>query len=60
MKDLLARCEQFMDELGITVTNFCKRVRLSRSGFYAWQAGRISLSNATQHRIDAYLKQYDF
>lgn len=60
MKDLLARCEQFIDELGVTVTSFCKRVNLSRSGFYAWQTGRISLSNATKHRIDSYLKQYNF
>ncbi len=60
MSNLLDRCKQFMDVLGISVTNFCKRVHLSRSGFYAWKTGRISLSDATRQRIDNYLKQYHF
>lgn len=60
MDMLLMRCEKFIAELGIAVTKFCQRVQLSTSGYYAWRAGQLVLSDGTRQRIDGYLKQYNF
>jgi len=57
---LQERCKKFMDELGIPVTSFCRRIDLSLSGYYGWKTGEIKLSQATLERIDSYLKHYGF
>ena len=59
-KDLLARCEKFMAELGIRKTAFCSRIELSTNGYFAWRAGNLKLSDATLQRIDSYLQKYNF
>lgn len=58
--DLRNRREQFLTELGVSVTQFCKRIQLSSSGFYAWRGGQLKLSDATLARIDGYLRKYNF
>lgn len=60
MDDLRNRCEQFITELGVTVTHFCKHIQLSSGGFYAWRNGQLKLSDDTLARIDDYLKKYNF
>lgn len=57
---LTERCERIMRELGISVTQFCKRVELSPSGYYRWRAGEIKLGEDTLARIDAWLRRYNF
>lgn len=57
---LYERCQIFMDELGIPVTSFCRRIKLSLSSFYGWRSGDVILSENTLKRIDEYLKKYNF
>ena len=59
-QNLLERSQRFIDDLGIPVTKFCERVKLSTSGYYAWRNGQLKLSSETMGRIDNYLKQYNF
>ncbi len=54
-KRLLERCENFMSELGVSKTAFCKHVQISVSAFYAWRSGQLALSDMTLSRIDKYL-----
>lgn len=58
--DIKTRCKKFMDELGVPVTNFCKRIELSPSSYYDWMRDKAKLSDATEKRIDKYLKKYGF
>ena len=60
MDDLKKRCARFIDELGVSVTKFCERIKLSTGGYYAWRNGQLALSQGTLDRIDGYLKQYNF
>lgn len=60
MENLRNRCDRFMAELGVSVTQFCKHIQLSSSGFYAWRNGQLKLSDATLARIDGYLRKYNF
>ena len=54
------RCNQMIEELGIPVTAFCRKVNISASAYYAWHRGTIDLSATTLDRIDKYLKKYGF
>lgn len=57
---LITRCQRFLEELGIPVTVFCKKVALSTPSFYKWRNGELNLSDATLERIDSYLSKYGF
>ena len=57
---LADRCDCFVKALGIPVTQFCKRIELSRTCLYNWRNGKLRLSQATLDRIDQYLKCYGF
>lgn len=57
---LIIRCQRFLEELGIPVTVFCKKVELSTPSFYKWRNGELNLSDATLERIDGYLSKYGF
>lgn len=54
------RAKDFLAELELPVTAFGRRVKLSRSAYYAWQAGDLDLSAETLSRIDDFLKRYGF
>ncbi len=58
--DLISRCNKFLDELGIPVTSFSCRVKLSPQSLYDWKKGKLKLSDVTLKRIDEYLKKYGF
>ena len=55
MDELKERCKRFLEELCTPVTQFCKKVQLSPSGYYAWRSGQLVLSEGTLERIDSYL-----
>ena len=57
---LITRCQRFLEEFGIPVTVFCKKVELSTPSFYKWRNGELNLSDATLERIDTYLAKYNF
>lgn len=54
------RCFSFIHELGIPITQFCKRINLSRTCLYDWKNGKIKLSDNTIKRIEEYLTKYGF
>lgn len=58
--EIQERCKRLQTELGVPVTEFCRRVNLSPSGYYRWRAGEITLSEQTVARIDEWLKKYGF
>ncbi len=57
---LMNRVERFINELGVSKSAFCQRVKLDVSTLWKWQHGQLELSNATLERIDNYLKKYHF
>ena len=57
---LVERCEKMINELGIPVTEFSRRVELAPSSYYRWRAGEIKLSEKTAARIEAWIKHYGF
>lgn len=57
---LAERCKNFLNELGVPTTKFCKNIRLSRTSLYDWMNGKINLSVPTLDRIEKYLSKYGF
>lgn len=60
MMTLIERTNKFLDELGVTVTAFARRVRLSPQAIYGWRGGRLVLSDASLKRIEDHLSKYGF
>lgn len=58
--DLKTRAKTFLEELGIPVTAFARRVELSESSVRHWIGGYYILSQKNLDRIDAYLSKYGF
>ena len=57
---LQRRCTDYLTEHRIPVAKFCGRVNLSRTAYYRWQHGTLTLSTATAGRIDNLLRGYGF
>ena len=57
---LIERTNKFLDELGVTVAAFARRVRLSPQAIYGWRGGRLVLSDASLKRIEDHLSKYGF
>lgn len=57
---LMNRVEKFINELGVSKSAFCQRVKLNVSTLWKWMHGQLELSDATLERIDNYLKKYHF
>lgn len=60
MNTLEQRCKNFLRELGVPVSQFCVRIKLSTSFLYAWLRGDRKISQASADRIDQYLSKYGF
>lgn len=58
--DIRTRAKTFLEELGIPVTAFARRVELSESSVRHWIGGYYVLSQKNLDRIDAYLSKYGF
>jgi len=56
---LRERARAFMNELGVSVQAFCRRVGIGPTTYYAWQHGR-ELSASTLERMESYLDKYNF
>lgn len=59
-KQLKERIDNFLTELQVPVTKFCKRINLSTQSLYDWRKGKLNLSDSTLKRIDEYLTKYGF
>lgn len=57
---LIERCNNFLNELGVPVAVFCRKVNISPTAYYMWRAGQLRLSDDTLNRIDDYLSKYNF
>ena len=54
------RTRVFLNELGVTVTKFCKNANLSVSTFHKWNSGTLVLSKERLKSISDYLSKYNF
>lgn len=59
-KDLKNRCQKMIKEMGIPKTRFADRAQIGRSTYYAWQSGRITLSDVKLAGIEKFLKQFGY
>lgn len=60
MITLKFRVKTFLDELGVPVTAFARRVGLSESSVRHWLGDHLELSKRNLDKIDAYLTKYGF
>lgn len=60
MKTVKERAKYFINELGIPVTVFSRKVGISRVAYVRWQIGDLNLSQQTEKRISDYLSKYGF
>lgn len=57
---LVERAEKMMDELGIPISNFCRRAKIGRSSWYGLKTGIRKLSKEKQAGIEQFLARYGF
>lgn len=57
---LTERVSKFLAEMGVPMTVFAAKVKLSTRAIYAWKKGDLVLSSASLKRIDDYLTKYRF
>ena len=57
--ELSERCNAYINYVGVSVAEFCRRVEISPSAFYQWQRRELELSEVTQARIAAYLDRME-
>lgn len=57
---LTERVSNFLTEMGVPMTVFAAKVKLSTRAIYAWKKGDLVLSSAALKRIDEYLSKYRF
>lgn len=58
--ELIRRCCNFIDEFGIPITVFCRKINISTRAFYDWKSGKLTLSDNTLKRIENYIGKYGF
>lgn len=56
MNELIERCDNFIKNARITVSQFCQKIELSRDGYYSWRDGDLKLSEDKMNRIAHYLE----
>lgn len=57
---LKQRCKNFMDELGVPVTNFCRNIGISTGTYYDCLRDKTHLSEEKIKKIENYLLKYGF
>ncbi len=57
---LIRRCCNFIDEFGVPITTFCRKINISTRAFYDWKRGKLNLSENTLKRIENYIGKYGF
>lgn len=58
--ELKTRCQKMIKEMGIPKTKFADHSKIGRSTYYAWQSGRITLSDVKLAGIINFLEKYGF
>lgn len=54
------RVQNFLNELEMPITVFCKKIEVSPSYFYKWRVGQVNFSEKTLQRISNFLSKYGF
>ena len=54
------RIQNFLTELEIPVTVFCRKIQVTPDSFYKWRKGQLNFSAKTLQRISDYLSKYGF
>ena len=57
---LTERVSKFLAEMGVPMTVFAAKVKLSTRAIYAWKKGDLILSDASLKRIEDHLSKYGF
>lgn len=57
---LAERTRRFMEATPINVSEFCRRISISRTSLYDFLRGDLRLCDATQQRISEYLDKFNF
>lgn len=60
MIGLKNRVKNFLAELGVPATKFCKNVNISYFSYQHWIRNMQKFSKETEKRISDYLEQYNF
>lgn len=55
--NLQKQTRKVLDEIGIPVSVFCRRMQISDTAFYRWQHDDLRLSETTEQRIKEYVNQ---
>lgn len=55
--NLQKQTRKVLDEIGIPVSVFCRRMQISDTAFYRWQHDDLQLSENTENRIKEYVNQ---
>ncbi len=58
--DLIKRSQNMIDELGISITSFCRNIGISTSYFYYVKNGKMDFSSEVAERLNKYLSKYGF
>lgn len=54
------RAKNFLSELGVPVTTFCRNIGISTVAYNRWQRNDLKLSEETVKRVSDYLLKYGF
>lgn len=57
---LRIRVKNFIKELGMPITVFCRKVNLSTASYYKWKDGIFEFSDETAQRVSNFIKKYGF
>lgn len=56
--NLQQQTRKILDEIGIPVSVFCRRMQISDTAFYRWQNMDLKLSAETESRIKNYINKF--
>ena len=57
---LRTRVKNFIEELEMPITIFCRKVKLSPASYYKWKDGYFEFSDETAERVSDFIKKYGF
>lgn len=57
---LRKRVKNFIEELEMPITVFCRKVNLSTASYYKWKDGIFEFSDETAERVSNFIKKYGF
>lgn len=58
--DLIKRSQNMIDELGVSITAFCRNIGISTAYFYYVKNGKMDFSQEVAERLNKYLIKYGF